>query len=53
MGMVHKIRKGNTMKKTTKIEKINWEKVVKYGVALGWMASTLYLLLLIAAKVTA
>ena len=52
--MVYKIRKGNIMKKkTTKIEKINWEKVVKYGVALGWMASTLYLLLLIAAKVTA
>lgn len=40
------------MKKKTKIEKINWEKVIKYGVALGWMASMLCLLLLIAAKVT-
>ena len=32
--------------------KINWEKVLVYGVSLGWMASTLYLLLLIAVKVT-
>lgn len=32
--------------------KINWEKVIVYGISLGWMASTLYLLLLIAAKVT-
>jgi hypothetical protein len=37
-------------KKQTK--KINWEKVIAYGVALGWMASILYLLILIAAKVT-
>lgn len=37
-------------KKATK--KIDWEKVLKYGVALGWMASVLYLLILIAAKVT-
>ena len=37
-------------KKQTK--KINWEKVVTYGVTLGWMASTLYLLLLLTAKVT-
>ena len=42
------------MKKTIKKNtNVNWEKVIKYGVALGWMASTLYLLLLIAAKVTA
>lgn len=32
--------------------KINWEKVLVYGISLGWMASTLYLLLLIAAKAT-
>ena len=32
--------------------KINWEKGIVYGISLGWMASTLYLLLLIAAKVT-
>lgn len=31
---------------------INWEKVVAYGVGLGYVASSLYLLTLIAAKVT-
>lgn len=39
------------MKKKTN-KKIDWEKVLKYGITLGWMATTLYLLLLIAAKVT-
>ena len=37
-------------KKATK--KISWEKVLVYGITLGWMASTLYLLLLLTAKVT-
>lgn len=33
-------------------KKINWEKVVAYGVTLGWMASVLFLLLMLTAKVT-
>lgn len=32
---------------------INWEKVLVYGITLGWMASTIYLLLIIAATLTA
>ena len=40
-------------KKTKKINKIDWEKVIKYGVALGWMASMLYLMLILTAYVTA
>lgn len=32
-------------------KKINWEKVLVYGVTLGWMSSTLYLLMLLAAKI--
>lgn len=34
------------------MRKINWEKVIAYGVGLGFVASTLYLLLIIAAAVT-
>lgn len=33
-------------------KKINWEKVLAYGITLGWMASMLYLMLLLTAKVT-
>ena len=40
-------------KKTKKANKIDWEKVIKYGVALGWMASMLYLMLILTAYVTA
>ena len=36
-----------------KKNKINWEKVIKYGVALGYMASMLYLMLILTAHVTA
>ena len=36
-----------------KQNKIDWEKVIKYGVALGWMASMLYLMLILTANVTA
>lgn len=34
------------------MRKINWEKVIVYGVGLGFIASTLYLLLIIAAAVS-
>lgn len=34
------------------MQKPNWEKVIAYGVGLGFAASTLYLLLIIAAAVT-
>lgn len=34
------------------MRKINWEKVIAYGVGLGFVASTLYLLLIIAAAVS-
>lgn len=34
------------------MRKINWEKVIVYGVGLGFVASTLYLLLVIAASVS-
>jgi hypothetical protein len=40
-------------KKTKKVNKMDWEKVIKYGVALGWMASMLYLMLILTANVTA
>lgn len=30
---------------------INWEKAIAYGITFGFMASTLYLLLMIAVKV--
>ena len=30
---------------------INWEKVIAFGVGLGYVASTLYLLTLIAARI--
>lgn len=40
-------------KNVKKRNKINWEKVVKYGVVLGWMASMLYLMLILTAHVTA
>ena len=33
-------------------KKINWEKVLTYGITIGWMASMLYLMLLLTAKVT-
>lgn len=36
-----------------KQKKIDWEKVIKYGVSLGWMASMLYLMLILTAFVTA
>ena len=36
-----------------KQNKIDWDKVIKYGVALGWMASMLYLMLILTAHVTA
>ena len=39
--------------KKSKAQRINWEKVVAYGVALGYVASMLYLMLVIAAGVTA
>lgn len=34
------------------MQKINWEKVIAYGVGLGFVTSTLYLLLIIAAAVS-
>lgn len=34
------------------MKKPNWEKVIVYGVGLGYIVSTLYLLLVIAAAVT-
>lgn len=34
------------------MRKIDWEKVTVYGVGLGFVASTLYLLLIIAAAVS-
>ena len=40
-------------KNIKKHNKINWEKVIKYGVALGWMTSMLYLMLILTAHVTA
>lgn len=33
--------------------RIDWEKVLVYGVILGFMASTIYLLLVIASAITA
>lgn len=39
-------------KNIKKHNKINWEKVIKYGVALGWMASMLYLMLILTAHIT-
>lgn len=36
-----------------KSNKVNWEKVIAYGVSLGFMASAIYLLLIIATAVTA
>lgn len=33
-------------------KKIDWERVLVYGISLGWMVSTLYLMLLLTAKVT-
>ena len=39
------------MKKISK--KINWEKVFICGVCLGWMASMLYLMLILTATLTA
>ena len=35
------------------MKKINWEKVIVYGVALGISVSILYLLLILTAHVTA
>lgn len=34
------------------MRKIDWEKVITYGVGLGFVASALYLLLIIAAALT-
>lgn len=39
------------MKKKT--NKINWDKALIYGITLGYMASMLYLMLILAAGVTA
>lgn len=39
------------MKKISK--KINWEKVIICGISLGWMASMLYLILILTATLTA
>lgn len=36
-----------------KNKKVDWEKVLKYGVTLGYMASMLYLMLILTAKLTA
>lgn len=33
--------------------KIDWEKVLKYGITLGYMASMLWLMLILTAGVTA
>lgn len=33
-------------------KKINWQKVIVNGIALGWMASMLYLMLILTAHVT-
>lgn len=41
------------MNKKAKKNEINWEKVLVYGITLGWMASTIYLLLITAATLTA
>lgn len=42
------------MKKNVKNKtKIDWEKVVFYGVIIGWMMAELYLLLVIATALTA
>jgi hypothetical protein len=35
------------------MKKIDWEKVLKYGVTLGYMASMLWLMLILTAGVTA
>ena len=35
------------------MKKINWEKVLTYGISLGWMAGMLYLMLILTAHVTA
>lgn len=32
---------------------VNWDKVIVYGVSLGWMASMLYLMLILTATLTA
>lgn len=41
------------MKKQVKTNKINIEKAIVYGVALGWFASMLYLMLILTATITA
>lgn len=38
--------------KRAEAKKIEWEKVLICGVALGWMISTLYLLLVLTAFIT-
>lgn len=35
------------------MKKIDWEKVFKYGITLGYMASMLWLMLILTAGVTA
>lgn len=35
------------------IKKINWDKVLICGIALGWMAGMLYLMLILTASLTA
>jgi hypothetical protein len=35
------------------MKKIDWEKVLKYGITLGYMASMLWLMLILTAGVTA
>lgn len=40
-------------KERSKMRKVDWDKTIICGVSLGFMASTLYLLLVIAAQITA
>lgn len=35
------------------MKKIDWEKVLKYGITLGYMASMLWLMIILTAGVTA
>lgn len=43
----------NNKRKENAMKKINLEKSIIYGVALGWMASMLYLMLTLTATLTA
>ena len=41
------------MKTNSKKQQIDWDKVIICGVSLGWMASMLYLMLILTATLTA